>query len=185
MPTPAVLSRTQTPSFRLPSAASTEAAVSTVIVCPPRITSSRTVSLCAPPMTAPSVFALSTVSPFAERITSPARSSRPFAESETTSTPRVLSATPTACPPGISLRASTTFTRVSCTGISPSSEKVTLVCPPASALSVTRSSCEASTLTAPPADAARIGRPVCTTSRCPEESVSASGSAAAFRTHGE
>ena len=64
-------------------------------------------------------------------------------------------------------------------------EKVTLVCPPASALSVTRSSCEASTLTAPPADAARIGRPVCTTSRCPEESVNASGSAAAFRTHGE
>ena len=40
-------------------------------------------------------------------------------------------------------------------------------------------------ITAPPADAARIGRPVCTTSRCPEESVSASGSAAAFRTHGE
>ena len=60
-----------------------------------------------------------------------------------------------------------------------------LLCPPASALSVTRSSCEASTLTAPPADAACIGRPVCTTSRCPEESVSASGSADAFRTHGE
>ena len=57
--------------------------------------------------------------------------------------------------------------------------------PPASALIVTRSSCEASTLTAPPSDAASIGRPVCTTNFCPDVSVSASGRDAASRTHGE
>ena len=78
MPTPAVLSRTQTPSLRraVRRVDGSSACSSTVIVCPPRSTSSRTVSVWAAPTTvrrAPSRFP--PFSPSAVRITSPARSS--------------------------------------------------------------------------------------------------------------